>query len=145
MFHMFWPLVMVVAANILYNIASKSLPADCSPYMTLVVTYLIASFLSLLGYFIFDEGKNFLPDLQKTNWTGVALGISMVGLEIGYIFLYRFGWKISVASLLANVLLAVALLIIGMAFYKEKLDFRQLAGIAMCVAGCTVLLTARGN
>lgn len=145
MFHMFWPLLMVVAANILYNISSKSLPANCSPYMTLVITYLIASFLSLLGYFIFDEGKNFWPDLQKTNWTGIALGISMVGLEIGYIFMYRFGWKISVASLLANVLLAVALLIIGMTFYREKLDFRQLFGIVMCVAGCAVLLSAKGQ
>lgn len=145
MFCMFWPLIMVVAANILYNIASKSLPADCSPYMTLVVTYLVASFLSLLGYFIFDDGKNFWPDLQKTNWTGIALGISMVGLETGYIFMYRLGWKISVASLLSNVLLAVALLVIGMAFYREKLDLQQLVGIAICVAGCTVLLTARGH
>lgn len=142
---MYWPLALVVGANILYNVAARSVPVDCSPYMTLVVTYLVASFLSLVAYFVFDEGANFWPALQKTNWTGIALAISMVGLEVGYIFIYRFGWKISVASLLSNILLAIALLAIGLIFYKERLDLRQWAGIILCIGGCALLLASRGE
>lgn len=111
--HTFWPLIVIVVSNVFYNIISKSIPENASPWAVLVVSYLVAAFLSLVAYFIFETGKNFVSSVQDINWTGVALGLSMVGLEIGYIFIYRTGWKISVASLLTNILLAVILLLIG--------------------------------
>lgn len=140
MFYMFWPLVLAVLSNILYNISSKSLPPECSPWATLVVTYLTASFLSFMAYYIFDNNREFIASILKINWTGFTLGISMVGLEIGYIFIYRAGWKISIASLLSNVILAVALMLIGIFVYKEKLGIREIAGICFCVTGCLFLM-----
>ena len=54
--------------------------------------------------------------------------------------MYRTGWKISVASLLANVLLAVLLLFIGLVFYREHLSMRQLAGICLCLFGSFLIM-----
>lgn len=137
--HTYWPLVLVVLANILYNLSTKSVPRGCSPWTLLVVTYLTASLLSFVSYFIFEKDRNFMGSLQHTGWVGFVLGASMVGLEIGYIFLYRTGWKISVASLLANVLLAVALLFIGIVLYRETLTLRQFVGIGLCLLGCFLI------
>lgn len=139
-FSFYWPLALVVFANILYNLSAKSIPRDCSPWTVLVVTYLTASFLSFVSYFIFEKDRDFLSSLAHTNWTGFVLGLSMVGLEVGYIFLYRTGWKISVAALLANVLLAVILLFIGLVFYREHLNMRQLAGIGLCLLGSFLIM-----
>ena len=139
-----WPLVLVVFSNVVYNISSKSVPANCSPFIALIATYLTAAALSFAGYFLFDAHKESLWNaVQKINWSGFLLGISMVGLEIGYIFIYRAGWKISAASLVTNILLAVALVFIGMLCYGEKINFRQLAGIGLCLAGAIILTTAR--
>lgn len=138
-FHTYWPLVLVVLANILYNLSAKSIPRACSPWAVLVVTYLTASFLSFVSYFIFEKERNFLGSMLHTGGVGFVLGASMVGLEIGYIFLYRTGWKISVASLLANVLLAVALLFIGIVLYRETLNPRQIVGICLCLLGCLLI------
>ncbi|MDE7241122.1 EamA family transporter [Desulfovibrio sp.] len=139
-FHLYWPLALVVFANVLYNLSAKSIPRDCSPWTVLVVTYLTASFLSFISYFLFEKDRDFLASLAHTNWTGFALGLSMVGLEVGYIFMYRTGWKISVASLLVNVLLAVLLLFIGLVFYREHLNMRQLAGICLCLLGSFLIM-----
>lgn len=139
-FHFYWPLALVVFANILYNLAAKSVPRGCSPWTVLVVTYLTASFLSFVSYFIFEKDRDFLASLAHTSWIGLVLGLSMVGLEVGYIFMYRSGWKISVAALLANVLLAVILLFIGLLFYREHLSMRQLAGICLCLLGSVLIL-----
>lgn len=141
--YMYWPLCLVVLSNVLYNISSKSVPAGASPWAVLVITYLAASFLSFIAFFIFEDNRNFSASLQKLDWTGFALGFSMVGLEIGYIFIYRTGWKLSVASLLANILLAVILLLIGVFIYKERLDLRQFTGIALCIGGCMLLLSQK--
>ncbi|MBQ7618457.1 MAG: EamA family transporter [Desulfovibrio sp.] len=138
-----WPMALVVFSNILYNVASKSLPKDCSPFAALIVTYLTAACLSFLGFLLLDKQKAILPALGKVNWTGFALGISMVGLEIGFIFVYRSGWKISSASLVANILLAVALIIVGLICYQEKINLQQFLGIMISLLGATVLMTAR--
>ena len=139
-FSFYWPLALVVFANILYNISAKALPKGCSPWTVLVVTYLTASFLSFISYFLFEKDRDFLSSLGHTSWLAFVLGLSMVGLEVGYIFLYRTGWKISVASLLANVLLAVLLLFIGLVFYREHLNMRQLAGICLCLLGSFLIM-----
>ena len=138
--HFYWPLALVVFANVLYNLSAKSIPRGCSPWTVLVVTYLTASVLSFISYFLFEKDRDFLASLAHTNWTGFVLGLSMVGLEVGYIFMYRTGWKISVASLLANVLLAVLLLFIGLVFYREHLSMRQLAGICLCLLGSFLIM-----
>lgn len=141
--HMYWPLFIIVLSNVLYNITSKSIPGSASPWAVLVVTYLVSSFLSLIAYFIFEENKNFIYSVKMINWTGFTLGISMVGLEIGYIFMYRNGWKISAASLLANILLAIILVLIGTLIYKEHISIKQIIGILLCITGCILLITQK--
>lgn len=64
-----------------------------------------------------------------------AWGLTLVAVEFGYILLYRTGWKISMASLLANVSVALLLAGIGVLFYKDVLLPRQIIGIILCLAG----------
>ena len=139
-FQTYWPLLVIVLSNVVYNLTSKSIPGTASPWAVLVVTYLVSSFLSLIAYFMFEENKNFFDSVQKVNWTGFVLGLSMVGLEIGYIFIYRNGWKLSVASLLANISLAVILLLIGILMYHENITIKQSMGMLLCVMGCVLLI-----
>lgn len=68
-------------------------------------------------------------------WTPFVLGLAIVGLEAGYVFLYRAGWKVSSGALTANICLAVALLIIGYLLYKETITIKQLAGVVVCGVG----------
>ena len=58
-----------------------------------------------------------------------------MGLEFGYICIYRAGWKIGVVSLVANICLACVLLLIGFLVYKEVLSVWQIAGVCLCGVG----------
>ena len=71
-----------------------------------VYAYFIAMLGSVVLFFITADSKNLLVQISKTNWSALALGIAIVGLEFGYICIYRAGWKIGVASLVANISLA---------------------------------------
>ena len=50
MFAYFWPLVLVVTANVFYNISSRSVPKACDAFMALVCTYATAFIFSLFGF-----------------------------------------------------------------------------------------------
>ena len=64
-------------------------------------------------------------EFGKLNWTALVLGIVIVGLEVGYIFIYRAGWQVSSASVTANICLACVLLLVGavafiIIFYRTR-------------------------
>jgi hypothetical protein len=50
-------------------------------------------------------------------------------------------WRISLASVVANVATALLLVIVGIVWYREHLAGRQVVGLLMCLGG--LLLAAR--
>ena len=108
-------------------------------FASLTLTYLVSAGISLILFFVFSEDKNLLAEMSKANWATFVLGIVLVLLEVGWIYMYRVGWKISVASVVANIGLACALLLVGVLFYKEVLTLRQLSGILLCMASMFLL------
>ncbi|HMM06637.1 MAG TPA: EamA family transporter [Clostridiales bacterium] len=135
MWNMLWPILIVVASNTVYNISAKSTPVNINSFASLSVTYLMAMICSLAMYFFTAEQKDLLLELSKANWTTYALGVAVVGLEFGFLCVYRAGWKISTASLFASIALACVLLIVGLLLYKETLSIRQMLGMAVCALG----------
>lgn len=75
------------------------------------------------------------------NWASAAWGVTLVVVEFGYILLYRAGWKISMASLMINITVALLLAGLGVLFYKEILLPRQVVGIILGLLGIFFLHT----
>jgi uncharacterized membrane protein len=95
---------------------------------------------SVVMFFLTSDSKNLLMEIPKTNWSALALGIAIVGLEFGYICIYRAGWKIGVASLVANISLACVLLLVGLFVYKEVITLKQLLGMGICAIGLMLIV-----
>ena len=139
MWNMIWPLLLIVISNCFYNICAKSMPEETNAFGALTVTYLVGAILSAVFFVISVKPSRVVPEISKVNWIPFILGTAIVGLEAGYIFLYRAGWKVSIGALTANICLAVALLIIGCLLYKETISIRQVAGIIVCGIGLFLL------
>jgi len=130
-----FPMVLVVLANTIYNICAKSTPGDVNPFATLIVTYFIAMLVTIVLFFAIAKPDNAILELSKINWTSIVLGIAIVALETGYILIYRVGWNVSNASVVANICLACTLLIVGFVVYKENISLKQILGIVICIIG----------
>ena len=70
-----------------------------------------------------------------------VVGLSIVGLELAILLADRAGWRISLASVVANVTTALLLVVIGVVGYREHLAARHVAGLLMCLGG--LVLVAR--
>ena len=121
--------------ELLYNICTKSIPEGANTFGTLTVTYLVGAALSAVLFLASVKPAGVSGEISKINWTAFVLGLAIVGLEAGYVFLYRAGWKVSSGALTANICLAVALLIIGHFLYRESISVKQAAGIIVCGLG----------
>ena len=141
MWNMIWPLLVVVGANTVYNISTKSRPSNVNSFASLAVSYAIGMTFSVVMFYITSDNKNIIAELSKTNWTALALGLAIVALEFGYICIYRAGWEISGATLIANISLACVLMIAGVFLYKEAVSLKQIVGII--ISGIGLVLIAK--
>ena len=139
MLQMLIPIFIVVGSNTIYHICAKSLPPSVNSFASLAISYGVAALCSLALFFLTAEQKHLPAEILKANWTSYALGAAIVGLEFGYICVYRAGWKISVGNLVASLCLACVLLFVGLLLYKEALSLRQIIGIGVCMLGLTLV------
>lgn len=139
MWNMIYPILIILLSNIVYNVCTKSAPEKMNAFAFLSVTYFIAAIVSFSAFLISAKGKNIFSEYSKINFSGFVLGIVIVGLELGYIFAYRNGWKMNTVSVTANIALAVALIIVAAVFYGESITIRQVSGIVLCCAGLAMI------
>lgn len=139
MWNMLYPILIVVASNTVYNICAKSTPNDVNSFASLTITYAAAAACSSAMFFITGDQKNLIAEFSKANWTAYVLGAAIVGLEFGYICIYRAGWKISLGNLVASITLACVLIFVGVLLYKETISVKQLIGIVLCIAGMILI------
>lgn len=135
MFAYIWPIALVVLSNTVYQICSKSVPADLNPFASLTVTYLVGAMASAALYHLFTHGGNLVKEYAHLNWAPLVLGLVVVGLEVGFIFAYRAGWEVSAASVVQSGFLAISLLVVGALLFHEPLTPNKVVGIALCIVG----------
>lgn len=130
---------MVVLASTFYNICMKSMPADINPFGALMVTYFVAAIISAIIFAYAAGPTNVGTEISKVNWISVVLALAIVGLEVGYVFIYRVGWQITKASVVVNIGLACVLILVGYFLYKENVSIRQILGIFVCMVGLILI------
>jgi drug/metabolite transporter (DMT)-like permease len=138
MFAYIWPIGLVVLSNVLYQICAKSVPRGMDPFASLTITYLVGAAMSAVLYFSLG-GRDLIREYSRLNWAPIALGIVIVGLEVGFIFAYKAGWQVSTASIVQSAFLSVALIVVGWLLYRESLTWNKLVGVAICLIGLAVI------
>jgi len=134
----FVPITVAVLANVFYHVASKSISPEQNAFMGLVVNYATALLASAILFFITPHEK-FLVEAAKTNWACILMGLSITGVEAAFIMIYRAGGEISTASLIVNILIAIAMLAVGGIFYHEQISLQKIFGVVLCIAGVVIL------
>ncbi len=134
-----WPIVLVVVSNVVYQICAKSVPKDMDAMASLTITYAVGTVCSAVMYFVMNRGGNLIAEYSKLNIAPFLLGISVVGLEVGFIYAYKIGWQVSTASIVQSAFLAVVLMFAGALLYHETITVNKAVGIAVCLAGLWIV------
>lgn len=135
MFSYVWPMALIIFAEVIYQICTKSVPDTIDPLASLTVTYLVAALMSGALFFALHRGGNLMSEYQHLNIAPAILGIAIVGLEAGWIYAFKAGWQVSIGFIVQSAFLAVALLAVGYLLYHEALSWNKVIGIAICLVG----------
>lgn len=132
-------IIITIIASVFYHICQKEIPSNVNPIISLMVTYIVALFLTIILYLFYPSKQGFWQSLKEVNWASYVLAISVIGLELGFLLAYRAGWKISIVGIVVNVIATLVLVIVGFYYYKESLTVMNSAGIILSLIGLTLL------
>jgi drug/metabolite transporter (DMT)-like permease len=133
------PFLLAVAGLATYHIAQKAVPVTAHPLALLAVAYAIAAAACLAMLPLFAPGQSLRAAFGSVPWMVVLIALGMLGLEVGYLLAYRAGWPLSLTAVGASTLVALVLVPVGVAFFRETVTPVRIAGIALCLAGLALL------
>jgi drug/metabolite transporter (DMT)-like permease len=125
---------LAVGGNILYHLSQKSIPKGLNPAFSVTVSYLVALALSVALYPLLP-GQPIRESARALNWASFGVGIAIVAVEFGFLFVYRAGWNLSMASAVASAAIALILIPLGILLFRERLSAVNVLGLLLCVAG----------
>lgn len=131
----YWPILLVVGSNIIYHICAKSAPEGLNPLASLLATYSVGSVFAVILYYATAENADIVRELGQINWAPMLLGLAIVGLEAGNIYMYKAGWNVNTGYIVQSAILAIALLGVGYLLYDESITFNKAFGILICMLG----------
>lgn len=129
-------LPLIIFSVILYHLAQKNMPKDASPLVAIATAYAVAIVICLAFLMGTGEMRKGEELFRNQNWLVLVLiGVSAIGIELGFLYAYRTGWKISTTAITTGAFTTVTLAVVGVLWFKEQLTPLNLAGIALCIAG----------
>jgi drug/metabolite transporter (DMT)-like permease len=139
MFLFYFSILLAICSSALYHFTAKSTPGNVNFTVSLLVTYAVAFLATLLTFPFFPAQAGMLVELKKLNWASFGLAVAIVGIEFGFLLVYRSGWNLGIAAVLVNVVASLILVPVAILFFKAKISWVNIAGIFICLVGLVML------
>lgn len=127
-----------IASVVSYQLCMKLVPQDLNPISALITIFSTALVCTLVA-------ARFAPidspslSFAEFSWTPVFVGVAIVGIELGYLLMYRSGWHLAAAPLVVMGAAAVLLTPIGFLAFRQPWSSKYVLGLAMCLYGLYLL------
>lgn len=129
------PLVIVIVSGIVYHLAQK-ISVSAKPWTMLAVAYGAAFAVTAVLAFTSTDVTRWN---ERERTAGLLIGLAALGIEAGFFFIYRSGWPLASASVIANVAVTVVLAVVGIIVFGERLTAFRGVGILLAAAGAALI------
>lgn len=135
----YFSIALAIGSSALYHFSQKQIPAGVNPIVSIIITYAV-SIIICIGLLYFSWPADGLWNaVKQLNWASYVLALSLIGLEVGFLLVYRSGWNIGLAAVLVNVVASLILIPIALIVFKDKLSWVNIAGVLVCLVGLVML------
>lgn len=125
----------IILSCVSYQILQKKIPGNINPAVTLIITYAVALVASFLLFLIYPLKKSIIAAFGEVNLVSYLLGISIIGIELGYLLIYRSGGKVSLAYTLVSAIIIIVLTLSGIFLFHENINLQKIVGLVLCMIG----------
>jgi multidrug transporter EmrE-like cation transporter len=135
----YFSIALAICSSAFYHFTAKSTPTNANFTVSLLVTYAVAFAFTLLTFYFFPVQNGIMAEIKQLNWASIGLAVAIVGIEFGFLLVYRAGWHLGIAAVLTNVVASLILLPVAILVFKDKISWVNIVGIFICLIGLIML------
>ncbi len=132
------PTIVLLGAVSFHYFAGR-IPTSLNPIVAVTATYVAIAIIAACLIPLFPSDGGLVKQVRQLSWIQIAMAISVLLLDIGFILMYRNGWDISTGNLVTSVFTNIALLLIGALIIGDKATLTNIAGVLICIAGVAMI------
>ena len=131
-------LVAIVGA-VGYQYFVKRVPVSLNPIVSVIGMYAAVLVLGVFLLPLFAADGGLRHHFRQLSWIQIALAVSVMMIELGFLLMYRYGWGLSTGNLVTGVFVNLILVALGVTLLGEKLNLVNGIGIAFCILGVALI------
>ena len=135
----YFSIMLTIGSSALYHFCQKLIPSGVHPIVSIIITYIVSLGLCLMLLGTMWPKEGIWQSVRQLNWASYVLALSLIGLEVGFLLVYRSGWNIGLAAVLVNVVASLILVPVALLVFHDKLTWVNIAGILVCLVGLVML------
>ena len=128
-----------IAGAVGYQYFVKRVPATLNPIISVIAMYVAVMALSIVLLVLFPAEGDLYHHFRQLSWIQLALAVSVIMIELGFLLMYRYGWNLSIGNLVTGVIINIILVGLGVTLLGEKVSFVNVIGIALCIFGVALI------
>jgi drug/metabolite transporter (DMT)-like permease len=130
---------MAILGGVGYQYFVKRVPGSIDPIVSVIGVYLSVLVLSLILLPLFPADGGLVVHFRRLNWVQLAMAVSVLLIELGFLLMYRYGWGLSTGNLITGVMINLALLGLGIFLLGEGVNLVNVIGIGLCIIGVALI------
>jgi drug/metabolite transporter (DMT)-like permease len=86
-----------------------------------------------------DRGCGLRSHFRQLSWIQIALAVTVMMIELGFLLMYRYGWNLSTGNLVTGVFVNIILVGLGVILVGEKVSLVNAIGVALSILGVALI------
>ena len=122
-----------------YQYYVKRVPVSLNPVVSVIGVYIAVLILSVTLLLFFPSEGGLAKQFRQLNWIQLAIAVSVLLIELGFLLMYRYGWNLSTGNLITGIVVNIALLGLGAIVLGENVSFTNAIGVVICIIGVALI------
>ncbi len=122
-----------------YQYFVKRVPGSLNPIVSVMAMYVAVLALGVVLLPLFPADGGLRHHFRQLSWIQLALAVSVMMIELGFLMMYRYGWNLSTGNLITGVFINLILVGLGVTLLGEKMNLVNSIGIAFCILGVALI------
>ena len=131
--------VIAIVGVVGYQYFVKRIPSTINPIVSIAGMYIGVLVITAFLLPIIPNEGGLLKHFRQLSWIQLALAVSVVMAELGFLLMYRYGWQLSTANIVTGVFVNTILVGLGLALLGEKINVFNAVGIVLCILGVVLI------
>ena len=131
-------LVAIIGA-VAYQYFIKRVPGAINPIVSVMGMYVAVLILGGILLPLFPSEGGLRNQIRQLNWIQLALAVSVMMIELGFLLMYRNGWSLSTGNIVTGVFINISLVGLGIVLLGEKISPVNIIGVILSIVGVALI------